>query len=145
VYECLVYARDSRTKRLHPKGHREKAARDACFKKSQRRIERENKKKADEKRRQRNLEKESVDAYVKRRFCTEGTPATNVAASLNRDYPRRASGRPYDWAAVVTIHAEHLRWPVGTEFEDWLAAHPEVLLPSEVRKLAGVSDESARD
>jgi len=145
VYDCKAHKPGSLTERLHAKGHRTAEARDACFKKAQRRIEREAAKKADEKRRKANLEKESVDAYVKRRFCIEGTPAVNVAASLNRDYPRPEGGRPYDWAAVVTVHAEHLRWPVGTEFEDWLAANPEVLLPSEVRKLAGVSDESARD
>jgi hypothetical protein len=135
MYECEA----------HKRGHRTEEARIACVARTERRARRALQKKADEERRQANLERESVDAYVKRRFCIEGTPAVNVAASLNRDYPRRGDGRPWDWAAVVTVHAEHLRWPVGTEFEDWLAAHPEVLLPSEVRKLAGVSDESARD
>lgn len=137
MYECKEEA--------HKRGHRTEAARDGCIAKQERRVRRALQKKADEERRQANLERESVDAYVKRRFCIEGTPAVNVAASLNRDYPPRSGGRPYDWAAVVTVHAEHIRWPVGTEFTDWLAAHPEVLLPSEVRKLAGVSNESSRD
>jgi len=129
----------------HTRGHRTEEARAKCVALQERRAKRKAAKAADEKRRQENLERESVDAYVKRRFCTEGTPAVNVAASLNRDYPRRASGRPYDWAAVVTVHAEHLRWPVGREFEDWLAANPEILLPSELRKLAGESVEHARE
>jgi len=135
VYECEA----------HKRGHRSEEARDACVAKEERRAKREAAKKADTERREANLLRESVDAYVKRRFCIEGTPAVNVAASLNRDYPPRASGRPWDWAAVVTVHSEHIRWPIGTEFEDWLAAHPEVLLPSELRKLAGVSNESSRD
>jgi hypothetical protein len=136
MYECFDKA--------HKKGHRTAEARNACIAKQKRRNERKKAKARDEARRRRNLERESVDAYVKRRFCIEGTQAVNVAASLNRDYPRR-EGRSYSWVDVIEVHSLHVRWPIGTQFEDYLSAHPEVLLPSEVRKLAGDSVESARE
>lgn len=127
----------------HTKGHRTEEARDACLEKAKRRAKRKAAKEADLLRREGNCARESVDAYVKRRFCIDGTPAINVAASLNRDYPRRERG-PYSWVDVIEVHSLHLRWPVGTELQDYLSAHPEVLLPSELRKLAGESVESAR-
>lgn len=124
----------------HAKGHRTEEARDACLAKQERRAKREAKKEADILRRENNCAREPVDDYVKRRFCIEQTPAVSVAASLNRDYPRR--DRPYDWVSIIEIHAGHLRWPGPGQFERYLEQNPKVLLPSELRAKFGVSAES---
>ena len=135
MYECAS----------HAKGHRTEEARDECLKKAKRKAKREAAKKADVLRREDNCARESVDAYVKRRFCIEGTQAVNVAASLNRDYPHREGHGPYDWADVIEVHSLHLNWPRSGEIDTFLAENPKVLLPSEIRKLAGDSVESAID
>lgn len=119
----------------HPKGHRTPEARDECLAKAERKAERARKKAKEEKRKANNRLKEPEEQYIRRRYCIEQTPAVNVAAGLNRDYPR--GDRPWTWVEVVKSHAAHLRWPRPGEFNSYLQDHPDILLPSEVRKLAG--------
>lgn len=117
----------------HPRGHRTEEARDACIAKAERRAKRKAAKEADEARRLSNREQEMEEAYIRRRFCAEGDKAVNVAAGLNRDYPKRKN--PWSWSDVIAVHANHLNWPAPGVFSEYLRQNPQVLLPSEVRKL----------
>lgn len=117
----------------HTKGHRTEEARDACIAKAERRKERKAKAKAEEERRSANRLREPEEEYIRRRFCREQDKAVNVAAGLNRDYPKREN--PWGWADVVEVHANHLNWPAEGVFLEYLRQNPKVLLPSELRKL----------
>ena len=119
----------------HPKGHRTEEARDECLAKAERRAKRKAAKEADEARRQLNHESEPEEEYIRRRYCMGGDQPVNIAASLNRDYPRRKS--PWTWADVIKVHVKHLNWPAEGVFSEYLRQNPDVLLPSELRKLAG--------
>lgn len=124
----------------HVRGHRTEKARDACLAAAKRREERAERLAADVERRLANRRAESEYDYIRRRYCRDGSKAETVAASLNKDYPKRE--KPWGWADVITVHAEHLNWPTTDQLQVWLKEHPNVMLPSEVRKYAGVSAES---
>lgn len=125
----------------HVRGHRTEEAAEACRQRRERRLDRQEKRKQDRERRLATQHRESERDFVRRRYCHDGDLPDRVAAALNRDYPER-EGTPWTWVDVIQIHAEHLNWPTDEQLKDWLEKHPNVMLPSEVRKYAGVSAES---
>ena len=125
----------------HVRGHRSEEAATACGLRRERRLARLEKREQDSERRVVNQRRESETEFIRRRYCRDGELPERVAASLNRDYPRR-DDRPWSWADVIAVHAEHLNWPTKEQLMDWLEKHPNVMLPSVVRKYAGVSAES---
>ena len=124
----------------HVRGHRSEEAAVACRQRRERRRLRQEKREQDRERRLANQRDEPEQQFVRRRYCRDGDDPARVAKALNTDYPKREEG-PWTWVDVITIHAEHLNWPTDDELKAWLEKHPKVLLPSELRKKAGVSQE----